>query len=752
MIIQKIKIKAFGGLCDYSLSFGEKMNIIEGSNEAGKTTIASFIVYMLYGMDKNEKALRHSWDGSNAGGSMTVVSGGKSYRIERESSQKSDSVSIYDVESGEKVKFEKSPGEHFLSLPRDIFVRSAYVGQASGSAIDGTDISGAIENLMFSADEKVNTARAIKKLDSARTYLLHKNEKGGKIYEIGKEIDELRARLRDASADFAKVGELQGQLERTVESIKAKAELKSDLESKLMYHEYTSILNQFDEFNESKRLGNELNAQYKALREGCSHEGFLPDEDYLNRLRELKNERANLRSALDSANNEYNTILSAEPDLDTAELVSDTVENLGGKTRVMSMAKSAQRSCATLRAFGIIFAVLGVVAAVMAVYFGLFGDGMTSAIITGGAFALCTVVSIILLFSAVKPEQRLNGLLDELDVDDIADMRRMLDDHDENRDHIKAVSGRLSDIEARREKLEEKYASCTSEIELLLEKWNKTDVDDAILHADSFIRKSAELYSRLTQQYETFNIMKKQLAPYDEEEMREKYPIIKEKYESLSDTEYSESELVQMKKEFTFTTQSLASLTERRHALETELASLSVTSANPTVISERIASLSSELEDQKKRYRAIVCASEALTRASESLRGEISPRLSSDAGKIMEKATGGKYRDVAVEHDLSMSFTATDGERHSVDFMSAGTSDLVYISLRLSLASLLSPVGCPPVIFDESFARFDDNRLNGILRILSARADEGGQVILLTSQKRDAALMRSIGEFEHIIV
>jgi uncharacterized protein YhaN len=84
--------------------------------------------------------------------------------------------------------------------------------------------------------------------------------------------------------------------------------------------------------------------------------------------------------------------------------------------------------------------------------------------------------------------------------------------------------------------------------------------------------------------------------------------------------------------------------------------------------------------------------------------------------------------------------------------MSAGTSDLVYISLRLSLASLLSQNGMPPVIFDESFARFDDNRLNGILRILSARADEGGQVILLTSQKRDAALMRSIGEFEHIIV
>ena len=752
MIIQKIKIKAFGGLYDYSLYFGEKMNIIEGSNEAGKTTIASFIVYMLYGMDKSEKALRHSWDGSASGGSMTVVSCGKSYRIERESSAKSDSVSIYDVESGEKVKFEKSPGEHFLSMPRDLFVRSAYVGQASGSAIDGSDISTSIENLMFSADEKVNTGRALKKLDTARTSLLHKNGKGGRIYELSEEIDELRARLRDASDDSSKAAEIEGQLERTVDSIEAKSALKIDLEAKLMYHEYTSVLAQFNEFNESKRLGNELNAQYKALREGCAHEGFLPDEGYLNRLRELKNERASLRSALDSANNEYDTILSAEPELDTAEHVSDTVENLGGKTRVMSMAKSAQRSCTLLRVFGIIFAVAGIVAALLAVYFGLFGEGMTNAVITGAAFAVCTVIAITLLFSAVKPEQRLNGLLDELDVDDISDMRRMLDDHDETREHIKSVSKRLSDIEARREKLEEKYASSVSELELMLEKWNKTDVDDAILHADSFIRKSAELYSRLGVQYDTFNIMKKQLAAYDEEEMREKYPAIKEKFDALSDKEYSESELAQMKREYTFTTQSLASLTERRHALETELASLSVSSASPTAISERIASLTLELEEQKKRYKAIVLASEALTKASESLRGEISPRLSADAGKIMEKATGGKYRDVAVEHDLSMSFTASDGERHSVDFMSAGTSDLVYISLRLSLASLLSQSGMPPVIFDESFARFDDNRLNGILRILSARADEGEQVILLTSQKRDAALMRSIGEFEHIIV
>ena len=49
MIIEKIDIKSFGGLSDVSLEFGESINVIEGRNEAGKSTIAAFIRYMLLG-------------------------------------------------------------------------------------------------------------------------------------------------------------------------------------------------------------------------------------------------------------------------------------------------------------------------------------------------------------------------------------------------------------------------------------------------------------------------------------------------------------------------------------------------------------------------------------------------------------------------------------------------------------------------------------------------------------------------------
>ena len=47
MIIEKIVIKSFGRLTDMTLEFSDRVNVIEGENESGKSTIAAFIRYML---------------------------------------------------------------------------------------------------------------------------------------------------------------------------------------------------------------------------------------------------------------------------------------------------------------------------------------------------------------------------------------------------------------------------------------------------------------------------------------------------------------------------------------------------------------------------------------------------------------------------------------------------------------------------------------------------------------------------------
>jgi uncharacterized protein YhaN len=83
MIIEKLHIDSFGGLHDFTLELSSGINIIEGPNEAGKTTIASFCAFILFGFEKSERTLRISLDDSAAGGYLEVNTGEKRYRIEQ---------------------------------------------------------------------------------------------------------------------------------------------------------------------------------------------------------------------------------------------------------------------------------------------------------------------------------------------------------------------------------------------------------------------------------------------------------------------------------------------------------------------------------------------------------------------------------------------------------------------------------------------------------------------------------------------
>lgn len=751
MIIESLYIRAFGGLRDYSLTLTEGMNIIEGANESGKTTLAAFIVYCLYGFDKTEKSLRTGWDGKPCGGSIQLSHEGKRLRIERESGSKSDSTAIYDTSTNEKIYFEQSPGEQLLGIPKELFLRTAYVGQASGSAFDGKSVSGAVENLLFSADEAINTEKALKRLDDARVVLQHKNGKGGRIPELAGEIDSLRARLTASSANNAKIIESESQLARTKQSIEKKSALRGELQTRTAYLESAALLEQFDSFNAIKSKGIELNSDYKLLRESAEFEGFTPDRDYLKRLRDLNGERGLLKSELDAANGEYTLLLSSEPDLDGLERVSDTVENLGGQHKVAALASSARRGYHILRVFGFICAALAVVSALAAAYFILFSDKLSLTYLSAGGFALFTVLAIVLLFSAVKPEQRLRGLFDELNVTDRRELNHLLEGHETTRERLETLEDKLEANEKKRAELEQKYHKCVSELEEMLEKWNKTDAAEAVEAAEKYCERSEKLRAELETQFATYNSYKKQLENQDEAVLREKFPALRESYEALPPA--SDTGLPALKKELEFTVKALESLTERRAELEKTLAELYAVTVRPAPLAERITTLEKELFEAKKRCDAIMTAYDALQRASEKLRGGISPKLSADAGVLMNEATNGRYRDISVDTDMSMTYSLPDeGNAHSIGFMSAGTADLAYISLRIALSKLICNDGKPPLIFDESFARLDDRRLANVMRILAAYSLEGGQTIILTSQKRDALLMKDAAPFNHIVL
>ena len=65
----------------------------------------------------------------------------------------------------------------------------------------------------------------------------------------------------------------------------------------------------------------------------------------------------------------------------------------------------------------------------------------------------------------------------------------------------------------------------------------------------------------------------------------------------------------------------------------------------------------------------------------------------------------------------------------------------MYLSLRLAVAEELTPHA--PLVLDDAFVRFDDDRLKAALNILNQTGREK-QVILFTCQSRESKIMEEL--------
>ena len=54
MQINELQINGFGNLKNKTIKLNKGINLIQGANESGKSTLTSFIKCMLYGVDKNK--------------------------------------------------------------------------------------------------------------------------------------------------------------------------------------------------------------------------------------------------------------------------------------------------------------------------------------------------------------------------------------------------------------------------------------------------------------------------------------------------------------------------------------------------------------------------------------------------------------------------------------------------------------------------------------------------------------------------
>jgi uncharacterized protein YhaN len=196
------------------------------------------------------------------------------------------------------------------------------------------------------------------------------------------------------------------------------------------------------------------------------------------------------------------------------------------------------------------------------------------------------------------------------------------------------------------------------------------------------------------------------------------------------------------KREQDFLSKSVSAQTERIHAIECELASLYALHAKPAEIAQSINALHGKIEELSEKFEAYMLAIDAINAASGKLRDGISPKIAKSASKIMESLSCGKYPTVFVDADFALSYS-DGGITRDVQSLSAGTSDIVYISLRIALANTLCKNELPPFVFDESFTRLDDSRLLAALGMLESTFANCSQAIIFTCHGRESELAKN---------
>ena len=154
--------------------------------------------------------------------------------------------------------------------------------------------------------------------------------------------------------------------------------------------------------------------------------------------------------------------------------------------------------------------------------------------------------------------------------------------------------------------------------------------------------------------------------------------------------------------------------------------------------------LSEEYDSLMLEYESLSLAADLLGKAAEEFSSRFSPELSRRASEIFKRLTGGSFGIIRIknaEFDVDVSRGEASPPQGELT-LSSGTRDELWLSLRLALCEILSESeGNLPIILDDVFINFDDERLSRALGYLSEIAEKR-QIILFSCHRREAEYMK----------
>ena len=291
-------IENFGKLHNFKYDFKDGLNIIKENNGFGKTTFATFIKSMFYGLDykinvkaeKSERKRYTPWQGGNFGGNICFEIDGKKYRIERFFGKKptEDTFVLYDLETNlESKDYTENIGEEIFKINKSGFERSTYIPQGQIEIEMEDSINAKLSNVLESDNDVNSSDEALKILNDSKKVYIKDRGNTGVINDKKDKLNFLERKLENSKSDEEVFETKKRKLEENIKEINELEAERENLQTKLSKkieqgrkeakkEVYQNILNRF---NSAEENVNTLNKYFEENlpkeKDSKKHENIL---------------------------------------------------------------------------------------------------------------------------------------------------------------------------------------------------------------------------------------------------------------------------------------------------------------------------------------------------------------------------------------------------------------------------------------------------------------------------------------------
>ena len=703
----------FGRLEHQELTLSPGLNVLYAPNETGKSTWGAFIRTMLYGLstrergplaDKNRFA---PWSGAAMQGRMDVSAAEGAYTLLRDTKRASSPMGEFSCTyTGTATPVAgitaQNAGEALLGVPREVFERSAFIGQNALAVDQDAELERRIAALITTGEEDTSYSQSYERLKKQLNR--RKHNKTGLIPTLEREIDDLQLSLRDLDALEAQARQAQNaldELEQQAAALRQQAAQWQALEQQSRAVEYAKAAQNADEAARRASLLEESAAglpdgQGLALLEG---QAAALQED-LSGLAQQRREAEQARQAAESARE----ALASHP--------LYPADEVGLRRRADAIApEKAPTVLLPIFTAGII-----VIAGVLAFLFR--ADPLPFWIFTAMAALgiVTTAAAVTLRRRAIAERQKFaesQRVKLEAQIAEYLPLR-------EQEARLQAEARRLDDAaDGAEDTCRRRLAGLLAQVRTF--EPAVTDLSGAQIALASVRRRLTELTAARQQARET--------ALYRDALQKPDRPVAAAAMPSVPalSKEDVDTELVRVQARLTAERSRLDTLTGQIRSLD-----------RSSDLQDQLAQKREQLSSLQAEYDAITLAMDALTQANTTLQNRFSPALGARAAEIFSAITAGRYGKVLLSRDFSLSAEmAGDPVGRSIRLLSQGAADQLYLAVRLAICDMVLPAEKRvPLILDDALVSFDDDRLHAALDYLLAESEKR-QILLFTCQKRE---------------